>query len=117
MDPETVSAVTGLDMSITRAVTPARAMVCAHGVDTTYLRAGRGDAIVLVANDLEAQDVQDLMQELARQFLVIAAAPTPAQGQIANWLRDFLEGLGLTGAHVLMHASLTQILMADSTNA
>lgn len=87
--------------------TPARAIVCAGGVDTPYLRAGRGEPIVLIAADVEAADVRSMIADLAQRFLVIAASPPVAN--VATWLTLFMEGLGLSDAHVLHHASTAGI--------
>jgi hypothetical protein len=103
MDHQTMSDMK-LDSMTARAGTPARAVVCAGGVDTIYLRAGRGEPIVFLVNDVDAADVRQMIDVLARHSLVFAA--TPALSASASWLRDFLEGLGVTGAHVLVHASL-----------
>jgi dipeptidyl aminopeptidase/acylaminoacyl peptidase len=54
---------------------PARAIVCAAGIDTPYVRAGRGEAMVIVAADVDARDVQQMIVDLAEHFLVLAAAP------------------------------------------
>lgn len=100
-----------------RAGTPARAAVFAGGVDTPYVRAGRGDPIVLLASDMESIEVQHAVDVLARNFLVIAASPANATEPDA-WLRDFLEGLGVAGASILVHASLAhKLTIGDSNDA
>ena len=87
--------------------TTARAVVHAGGRDTEYLRAGRGPAVVLVSADLESDDVLRTVRVLATAFLVIAAAPALANAaELSHWLRGFLEGLGLTDPHVILHASV-----------
>jgi hypothetical protein len=94
--------------TIARAGTPARAIVCAAGIDTPYVRAGRGEAMVIVAADVDARDVQQMIVDLAEHFLVLAAAPAVTEDGRAfeQWLRNFLDGLGVNTAHVLFHASV-----------
>jgi hypothetical protein len=94
------------DTSATAVRAPARAVVCARGVDTEYIRAGRGEPIVLVVADLDAVEVTEMTARLAMQYTVLVAAPRLASGQIAGWMRDFLEGLGLAQAHLMVHARL-----------
>lgn len=94
-----------------RAGPPARAVVHAAGVDTEYLRAGRGDAIVIVGDDLDAPEVGELIAQLEGRYLVLAAAPALAGCvQLHDWLNGFLEGLGISTAHVLLHSSKSTAL-------
>ena len=83
----------------------ARAVVCAAGVDTEYVRAGQGETMVLVAAPLASPEVQRDIAWLAKHYLVLAAAP-PANGGLRDWLAGFLEGLGFSDAHVMLHASV-----------
>ena len=98
-----------------RAGTPARATVCAGGVDTEYVRAGRGDAVLLLAGDVDTLEMQQRIDVLARHFLVIAASP-PVNAEFNSWLGGFLDGLGLMRASVLVDASLTHLLMTGDSN-
>jgi hypothetical protein len=86
-----------------RAGTPARAVVSAGGVDTEYVRAGRGEPVVLLAADIESLEVQRTIDVAARNCLIIAASP-PSHTDFTAWLRGFLDGLGLTHARVVMDA-------------
>ena len=99
--------------TIARAGIPARAIVSAAGVDTPYVRAGRGEAMVIVAADVDARDVQQMIVDLADHFLVLAAAPAVTEDGHAfeTWLRNFLDGLGVNTAHVLFHASVATALV------
>lgn len=91
-----------------RAGSPARAVVHAAGVDTEYLRAGRGDAIVIVADHLDAPKIRELIAQLEGRYLVLAAAPALTRvEELRPWLDGFLEGLGVPAAHVLFHSSMT----------
>jgi hypothetical protein len=97
-----------------RAGPPARAVVHAAGIDTEYLRAGRGDAIVIVTDDLEAIEVAELMAQLDRHYLVLAAAPDLSnRAALGVWLNGFLEGLGVPRAHLLLHSS-TALTLGDN---
>lgn len=103
--------------AIARASVPARAIVSAGGIDTSYVRAGQGQAMLVIAADVDAPDVQQLIVDLAERFLVLAAAPDAVKGGCAFdlWLRNFLEGLGIGVAHVLFHASVpTGIVTGDT---
>lgn len=99
----------------------ARAVVHAGGVETAYVRAGRGDALVLVAADLERDDVRQIVQTLSAEFLVLAAAPTPVAlhgiAGLSPWFREFLECLGVTDAHLFLHASASAILNGERVHA
>lgn len=114
------------DSPAVRAGSPARAVVHAGGVDTEYLRAGQGEPMVLVAALLDSSDVQATVARLAQHYLVLAVAlppgslaqvqpqPGPAGNPLANrWLDEFLEGLGLSHAHVLLHSSLPEHVRLD----
>ena len=103
-----MSAANGSANAIARTGTPVRAIVSAAGIDTPYVRAGRGEAMVIVAADIDARDVQQMIIDLAQRFLVLAAAPAVTEEgcPFGQWLRNFLDGLGLSPAHVLFHASV-----------
>jgi hypothetical protein len=95
-----------------------RAVVHACDTETRYLRTGRGSVMVLVAADLDRDDVLQTVTTLSREFLVLAAAPTlrdPAS--LARWLREFLECLGVADAHVVLHVSASAILTGESIHA
>jgi hypothetical protein len=82
-------------------------------MDTEYLRTGRGDAVVVVANDLDAADVNALVARLADSHLVLAASPTlSTEADLATWFSAFLEGLGVSHAHLLVHSSMTPSLIS-----
>ena len=77
------------------------------------VRAGQGEAMVIVAADVDARDVQQMIVDLAERFLVLAAAPAIEGGRaFERWLRNFLDGLGVSAAHVLFHASVPPALIA-----
>ena len=90
-----------------------RAVVCAGGVSTTYVRAGRGKPIVMVSDDVDAPETQEMIAALARDHLVFAAAPPITDIQeLGVWLRNFVEGLGINDAHLVLHASTAHLFEA-----
>ena len=94
-----------------RAGHPARAVVHAAGMDTEYLRTGKGDAVVVVADDLESADVNGLVASLAGNHLVFAASPSLSPNvDLSTWFNAFLEGLGVSTAHLFIHSSRTPSL-------
>ena len=72
------------------------------------MRAGRGEAVVLLVDDVDAGAVQQMAETLASRFLVIVAAPRLAPRDLDAWLAEFTEGLGLAEAHVLLHSRLCE---------
>ena len=95
-----------------RAGAPARAVVHAAGMDTEYLRTGRGGAVVLVVDDLDGVEVNGLVASLADRHLVFAASPTlSGDVDLSTWFNAFLEGLGVSGAHLFVHSSMTPSLV------
>jgi pimeloyl-ACP methyl ester carboxylesterase len=77
-----------------------RACVVAGNTDTHYLRAGRGEPVlVLTANPDASRTLLDL---LPRDFRVMAPEATAPGGagatptlDFAAWIRDFLDALGI----------------------
>ena len=95
-----------------------RAVVHAGGVETSYLRAGNGEVVVLVAANLERDDVLHTVEMLSREFLVFAAVPVVHDtAGLARWLREFLECLGVTDAHLFLHDSASAILTGEYIHA
>lgn len=106
------------ETAIARAAAPARAIVCAAGVDTEYLRAGRGNPLVLVVADVDADEVTAMVEWLSARFLVLAAAPgVRGADDLGRWLREFLEGLGVADdAHVVLHSAVSAHLLTGECN-
>lgn len=73
----------------------------AGGVETSYIRVGRGDAIVLVVDDIDASATQELLETLAARYLVFAAAPGLSGEPLSRWLSGFVEALGVGEARVM----------------
>lgn len=91
-----------------RAGAPARAVVHAGGMDTEYLRTGRGHAVVLVASELDSPEVHGLVASLAERHLVFAASPRlHGDVDLSAWFNAFIEGLGLRSAHLFIHSSVS----------
>jgi len=96
-----------------------RGVVHAGGIVSEYLRAGRGEVVVLVAGNLEDAGVMRVMDALANHFLVFTAAPGLREpGSLSRWCREFLECLGVDEAQIMVHASASTILFnGDKTDA
>ena len=89
-----------------------RAIVSAGGVNTSYVRAGSGKPIVMVSENVDAAEVQEMIATLSRDHLVFAAAPVVTDGEgLAVWLRGFVEGLGIGDAHLVLHGSMSALLI------
>lgn len=96
----------------------ARAVVHAGGVETPYLRAGSGSVVVLLATDLDRDDVLNTIKTLSRDFLILAAAPGMREpGDLVRWLHDFLECLGAADAHLFLHDPAAAILLGEHIDA
>ena len=104
----------GVGTTAERAGTLMRGVVHADGVATEYVRAGRGEVVVLLAEGLDRDDVVRRIHALSREFLVLAAVPSSTSR--SRWLRAFLECLGVTDAHVFLHAPAF-ILTGDDLDA
>ena len=100
--------------AIARAVA-GRAIVEAAGIATEYVRVGTGTPLVFITTDVDAADSVAMMEWLSGRFRVLAAAP-PVEGAdaVAAWLGAFTEGLGVTGAHVLIHSSVSPVLTGEN---
>lgn len=86
----------------------------AGGTETPYLRAGRGHPLVLVVRDMDDPEVLALSAELAQRFTVFMASPGIGTArELTEWLRQFLEGLGVCESHLMLHASMMDLLYAS----
>ena len=64
---------------------------------TRYVRRGTGPSVVLVGADAEANPVWvPLVERLETGHRIVVPQPPPANADIAAWLREFIEGLGLS---------------------
>lgn len=84
---------------------PVRAVVCAHGIETEYLRIGSGRPIVLLALDEAfAPGIESLARVLAPLGRVVAplAPARPTEGGRDRWLVDFLDGVGCIAPRLLL---------------
>lgn len=67
-----------------------------------YRRSGTGASVVLLQAAGEPDALwPELGDELASRFRLIVPDPPGAGTDVAGWLADFLEGLGLTGIAVI----------------
>ena len=89
--------------TIARTGEPVRAVVYAGGEETPYLRAGRGDALVLLIDEYDGPLALELIAVLSAKFLVIAPRMPQKEGEEAPgpWLANVIEGLGLARASIL----------------
>ena len=64
---------------------------------TRYVRRGSGPSVVLVGADANANPVWGpLVERLEVGHRIVVPQPPPANADIATWLREFIEGLGLS---------------------
>jgi len=97
----------------TRAVASARAVVCAGGSETAYVRVGRGDPIVLVVDDVDAVSTQGLLETLSARYVVFAAAPRLRGEDLTRWLAGFIEALGVNEGNVMVLVATTEGVARD----
>jgi hypothetical protein len=64
--------------------------------------------VVLLVEDLEGDDAQGVMATLAANYLVYAASPSVDDQSM--WLQNFMEALGVTGAHVLSYTPIDRAM-------
>lgn len=88
--------------AIVRPPRAVRAIVCAGGVETEYLRAGSGETLVLLAPaPSDGGLVEELALALAERFRVFVPTP-PADWPRGTWLSDFREGVGVQAARLVV---------------
>jgi hypothetical protein len=91
---------------------PAALSWCVHatvltgGIETPYRRAGRGQPVVLLARWPMAALFEQVFRQLSRDCRVLAPRPPPvgAPEALASWLRDVMDGLGLTSPVLVVEA-------------
>ena len=74
-----------------------RAVVCAGDQETEYLRAGRGDVVVLLLEEHDGRGALELIAMLSAAFLVIVPR-VPRQideETLGTWLSNVADGLGI----------------------
>lgn len=85
---------------------PVRAVVRAGTSDTTYIRVGSGDSVILMAADPDAPLPRVLLEALGTRFRVIAPVTGPEASDFNEWLATFLDGLGITSTNIIAHQEL-----------
>lgn len=80
------------------------AVVQAQGMETHYVRAGRGPAVLLLRTG-GGNAADPLFVRLTTEFRVIAPV-VPAVPSLAGWIRDVIDGLGLDRPSILADAML-----------
>jgi pimeloyl-ACP methyl ester carboxylesterase len=95
------------------------AVVQAHGVETHYVRAGRGPAVLLLRAG-GSGSTDPLFVHLATDFRVIAPV-IPDVPSLAAWIRDVIDGLGLDRPSIVADAVLARravlVVLADEERA
>lgn len=92
------------ETTLARTGEPVRASVCAGGVETDYVRVGRGVPVLLLAAP-DDPDRDTLLRSLGAQARVIAPR-IPAGVDFASWLRDFLDGVGVLPVRIVATGAL-----------
>ncbi|AKF09324.1 alpha/beta fold hydrolase [Sandaracinus amylolyticus] len=83
--------------------------------ETRYQRAGRGSPVLLLFTDATADALgARLFERLAAGFRVIAPTLPPGV-EIASWLRDLIEGLGLIRPAIVADEPFVVASLALST--
>jgi len=78
------------------------AEVRSHDRVTRYRRSGSGPAVLLLqSGDAAGALWPELLHELEDHHRVVVPEAPPAEGDVAHWIADFLEGLGLASVAVL----------------
>lgn len=89
------------------AVQMGEAWVHVGAVETSYLRAGAGPALVLLARTDAAELRKDaLVRVLCTEFRVFVPALPDDLPDLAKWLQNVIEGLGLEQPRLLLHDSV-----------
>lgn len=89
-----------------------QAVIHAGGVETPYLRGGRGPTLLFLGPDRPCREADADLQALAESFRVIAPLRPPPAGPRdgARWIRDIIDGLGLERPVVVAHAGHEPLL-------
>ena len=62
-----------------------------------YVRRGSGSSVVVVGADAQANPLwRPLIEILAANHRLVVPQPPPADADVGSWLREFIEGTGLT---------------------
>jgi hypothetical protein len=85
---------------------PVRAVVRAGSSDTTYIRVGSGDSVILMVADPDAPLAHVLLEALGTRFRVIAPVTGAEAPDFNQWLATFLDGLGITSTNIIAHQEL-----------
>src|SRR6185503_13188725 len=83
------------------------AEVRAHHRVTRYRRSGAGRALLLLRSNEEAEALwPELLDALHEAFRLIMPEVPPEGGDAADWLADFMEGLGMPNVCVVASDTL-----------
>ena len=83
-----------------------RAEVLAGSIQTPYERWGQGPPLLLLRGDAEASVPEEVLRRLGESYTVVVPegrpwASTELSGAFSNWLRNFLDGLGLDQVSII----------------
>ncbi len=101
--------------------TPMRAIASAGNVETSYRRAGHGPSVVLLGLDWSGIEADAAIAALTgsgfRVFVpeqlsltALAACGVEPESAFSRWLSGFLDGVGITRAHVVASAAFGEEL-------
>ena len=100
------------DFTLARDGTPLRASVSAGGVETEYLRAGCGEPLLLLLPPGHDIGSDQRLGSLAMQFRVTATS-APVDVDVASWIRDFLEGVGVVPVRIVAVGEVAELAAAE----
>jgi hypothetical protein len=95
---------------------PVRAVVRAGSSDTTYIRVGSGESVIVMVADLDAPLSHSLIETLGARFRVIAPVTHPAAADFNLWLATFLDGLGISSTNLVAHDGLAASAIAFASS-
>ena len=83
------------------------ALVETDGVETTYVRAGAGEPVVVLRASATPAEHDPFIEQLAQEYRVFAPDLACAESApcFRGWLRGVIEGLGLEEPRLIVTAS------------
>lgn len=91
-------------MTPTPPIDSVHAAVLAGGTETPYRRAGTGRPVLLLVSGSAPDASEELFRALSQSFRVIMPElpDTGDPGELAQWLRDVIDGLGLVSPVIVV---------------
>ena len=100
------------DSTLARDGMPVRASVSAGGVETEYLRAGCGEPLLLLLPPGRDIGSDQRLGSLAMQYRVTATS-APVDVDVASWIRDFLEGVGVVPVRIVAVGEVAELAAVE----